>query len=63
MSLYERGHLVHLDKTGITAALPPATGATPVPKHPSHAEFDHAIAKFWFEASQVPIYLAAASCG
>lgn len=56
--LYQRGFLVHLDKSGVTAALPTPTGAAPVPPWPTAAEFDHALDEFWFEASQVPIYLA-----
>ncbi|MFC5748873.1 aminoglycoside 6-adenylyltransferase [Actinomadura rugatobispora] len=56
--LYERGHLVLLDKTGVTEGLPAATGAAPVPRRPGREEFDHAVAEFWFEATQVPIYLA-----
>ncbi|TCP56763.1 aminoglycoside 6-adenylyltransferase [Tamaricihabitans halophyticus] len=56
--LYQRGYLVHLDKNGIASNLPEPTGAAPVPARPSHDEFDNAIREFWFEASQVPIYLA-----
>lgn len=56
--VYERGYLVHLDKSGATASLPAPTGAAPEPPWPTAAEFDHALDEFWFEASQVPVYLA-----
>ncbi|WP_280269152.1 aminoglycoside 6-adenylyltransferase [Nocardia wallacei] len=56
--LYQRGYVVHLDKVGAAARLPAPTGAAPVPPRPTREEFDHALDEFWFEATQVPVYLA-----
>ncbi|RBO82942.1 aminoglycoside 6-adenylyltransferase [Nocardia puris] len=55
--LYKRGYLVHLDRTGIAARLPAPRDARPVPDPPSAAEFREVTDEFWFEATQVPIYL------
>ncbi|WP_454197534.1 aminoglycoside 6-adenylyltransferase [Nocardia sp. Marseille-Q1738] len=55
--LYERGYRVLLDKSGTTAALPPATGGHPVHR-PTAAEIDTTQREFWFEATQIPIYVA-----
>lgn len=57
-ALYERGYRVLLDKTGAAAALPAATGRAPAPPRPDRAAFDEALDEFWFEATQVAVYLA-----
>ncbi|RZQ63138.1 aminoglycoside 6-adenylyltransferase [Amycolatopsis suaedae] len=56
--LYQRGYVVHLDKAGVTAGLAAPTGAAPVPARPTREEFDEALDEFWFEATQIPVYLA-----
>ncbi|WP_067845109.1 aminoglycoside 6-adenylyltransferase [Nocardia lijiangensis] len=55
--LYQRGFRVHLDRTGLTARLPVPTGKTPKPAPPDLAEFTAVTEEFFFEATQVPIYL------
>lgn len=57
-SLYERGYTVLLDKAGLTAALPAASGRFPERALPSQLEFGAAVEEFWFEAFHVPRYLA-----
>lgn len=57
-AIYGRGYLVHLDKTGVTYALPPSTPAQPPWAPPSEREFVDGQREFWFEATQVPIYAA-----
>ncbi len=57
-SLYERGYLVHLDKTGVTRGLPVAPVVPAAPPLPDADEFATNQREFWFEATQVPIYLA-----
>ncbi|MDA3646745.1 aminoglycoside 6-adenylyltransferase [Saccharopolyspora indica] len=56
--LYQRGYVVHRDKTGITAGLPAATTAPPEQSPPTAEEFEENQHEFWFEATQAPIYLA-----
>ncbi|MHA4854327.1 aminoglycoside 6-adenylyltransferase [Rhodococcus sp. MSC1_016] len=56
-ALYQRGYLVLLDKTGITANLPAPTGR-PERARPTESEFVSNQREFWFEASQIPIYIA-----
>ncbi|MBF6465930.1 aminoglycoside 6-adenylyltransferase [Nocardia beijingensis] len=55
--LYQRGYRVLLDKDGSTTALPPATGSH-TPARPSAAEIEAAQREFWFETTQIPIYVA-----
>ncbi|WP_280242365.1 aminoglycoside 6-adenylyltransferase [Nocardia abscessus] len=55
--LYQRGYRVLLDKDGSTTALPPATGSH-TPTHPTAAEIEETQREFWFEATQIPIYVA-----
>ncbi|KZM73320.1 hypothetical protein AWN90_32190 [Nocardia terpenica] len=55
--LYQRGYLVRLDKTGLTDGLPAAAGP-PVGSGPTELEFVTNEREFWFEATQVPIYIA-----
>src|SRR5699024_7897329 len=57
-TLYQRGYLVHRDKTGITNGLAAATMAPPDKPAPTAGEFEANQREFWFEATQVPIYLA-----
>lgn len=56
--LYDAGYLVHLDKSGATADLPHATLEPPRRTPPTQAEFSAIETEFWFEATQVAIYLA-----
>lgn len=56
--LYQRGYIVHRDKTGITGGLPAAMMAPPVQSPPAVAELEANQREFWFEATQVPVYLA-----
>jgi len=55
--LYERGYRVLLDKDGLTAGLPAATGAAPRRPLPSAAAFGETVSEFWFEAAHMPTYL------
>lgn len=55
--LYERGYRVLLDKTGIAAALPTPTGPL-TDTRPSESDFVSNQREFWFEATQIPIYIA-----
>lgn len=55
--LYERGYRVLLDKDGLAAGLPAATGASPRRRPPSAAAFSRAAVEFWFEAAQIPKYV------
>jgi len=55
--LYERGYRVLLDKDGLTAGLPAATGAAPRRPLPSAAAFEETVSEFWFEAAHMPTYL------
>ncbi|WP_225724612.1 MULTISPECIES: aminoglycoside 6-adenylyltransferase [unclassified Nocardia] len=55
--LYERGYRVLLDKDGLAAGLPTASGR-PRAEPPTAAEFETNQREFWFEATQVPIYAA-----
>ncbi|MBA8805443.1 aminoglycoside 6-adenylyltransferase [Nocardioides ginsengisegetis] len=58
--LYNRGYQVLLDKTALTTGLPAATGIPTVPPRPEQAEFTRLESEFWFEATQVAVYLARA---
>jgi aminoglycoside 6-adenylyltransferase len=55
---YRRGYLVHRDRTGSTAALPRSNPTVPAWIPPTAAAFEAAQGEFWFEATQVPVYLA-----
>jgi aminoglycoside 6-adenylyltransferase len=56
--LYERGYRVLLDKEALAQGLPQATGAFPQPPAPTQRQFDAVVGEFWFEATQLPRYLA-----
>ncbi|MFN6548347.1 aminoglycoside 6-adenylyltransferase [Mycolicibacterium nivoides] len=56
-ALYQRGYLVLLDKAGVTADLPTPTGP-PTGARPTESEFVSNQREFWFEATQIPIYIA-----
>lgn len=56
--LYEHGYVVHLDKTGRTARLPKPRLDPPTPRLPSQSEFSGVESEFWFEATQVAVYVA-----
>ena len=55
--LYERGYRVLLDKDGIAATLPAATGAFPTKELPGQADFAATVEEFWFEAAHIPRYI------
>lgn len=55
--LYQRGYHVHLDRAGITADLPAPTGEPDRTPAPDLDEFTEVVEEFFFEATQVPIYL------
>ena len=55
--LYERGYRVLLDKDGMTAALPTATGAFPAKGLPGQWAFTATVEEFWFEAAHIPRYI------
>lgn len=56
--LYRRGYLVHRDRTGITEGLPAPPKTPPEQELPTPGEFETNQREFWFEATQVPVYLA-----
>lgn len=56
--LYNRGYRVLLDKTGLTERLPDATRIPEVSPRPEQGEFTRLESEFWFEATQVAVYLA-----
>lgn len=56
--LYDRGYTVLLDKTGLTEGLPDPTRVPHVSPRPEQAEFTRLESEFWFEATQVAVYLA-----
>lgn len=55
--LYQRGYSVLFDREGIAGVLPAPTGVVTHPV-PTAAEFLATVEEFWFEASQLPIYIA-----
>ena len=55
-SLYNRGYTVLFDRDGITDKLPAPTGL-PTPKLPSAAQFHETVEEFWYEATQIPVYI------
>ncbi len=56
--LYDHGFVVHCDKNGLLGRLPAARVAPPVHPLPAHDEYWSTVGEFWFEASQVPTYVA-----
>jgi aminoglycoside 6-adenylyltransferase len=48
---------VLLDKDGLAARLPAATGAAHVPRPPTQAEFDALVEEFWWESLYVAKHL------
>lgn len=56
--LYDHGYVVHLDKTGQTSRLPRPRLEPPTPRPPSQVEFSSIESEFWFEGTQVAVYLA-----
>lgn len=56
--LYDRGYTVLVDKTGLSEGLPDATRIPQVSPRPDQAEFARLESEFWFEATQVAVYLA-----
>ncbi|UCR89639.1 aminoglycoside 6-adenylyltransferase [Mycetocola spongiae] len=55
---YLRGYRILHDEGGHGAGLAPSRAGIPRRTPPTAAEFDRAQAEFWFEATQLPIYLA-----
>lgn len=56
--LYDRGYAVLLDKTGLAVGLPEATGTPHKSSPPAQPQFTRLESEFWFEATQVAVYLA-----
>jgi len=56
--LYRRGYLAHLDETGITRSLAPSDPRPPERSAPGAEEFEANQREFWFEATQIPVYIA-----
>ncbi|WP_036774411.1 aminoglycoside 6-adenylyltransferase [Photorhabdus australis] len=56
--LYQRGYKVLLDKTGVTNGLPEITHQLTKSHIPLSVEFNKNLREFWFEATQVPVYIA-----
>ncbi|MFW5418528.1 aminoglycoside 6-adenylyltransferase [Nocardiopsis sp. CNT-189] len=56
--LYRRGYLVHLDETGAARALEPSDPRPPERSAPDAGEFETDQREFWFEATQIPVYIA-----
>ncbi|MFI6729808.1 aminoglycoside 6-adenylyltransferase [Streptomyces atratus] len=56
--LYDHGFVVHCDKTGLLGRLPSARVAPPLRPLPRQEEYQRTVTEFWFEASQVPVYVA-----
>jgi len=56
--LYNRGYAVLLDKTGLSDGLPEPTLLSTLARRPQQAAFTRIESEFWFEATQVAIYLA-----
>lgn len=56
--LYDRGYAVLLDKTGLTVGLPEAAGTPQRSSPPTQPQFTRLESEFWFEATQVAVYLA-----
>jgi len=57
-SLHARGYRVLLDRDGLAARLPPPTLVAPERAAPTQEEFLRCCTVFWFEAAQLPGYLA-----
>ena len=56
--LYDRGYVVHLDKTERLSQLPAPSGASQPKRPPTQTEFTSVESEYWFEATQVAVYLA-----
>lgn len=56
--LHERGYRVLLDRDGLAARLPPASGRPPAAAPPTEEELRAVVEEFWFEAWHIPKYLA-----
>jgi aminoglycoside 6-adenylyltransferase len=56
--IYARGYAVRYDRNGITTRLPAPRGGLLQPALPTRAEFNAVRDEFWFEATQIPIYIA-----
>ncbi|MEY9873309.1 aminoglycoside 6-adenylyltransferase [Streptacidiphilus sp. MAP12-33] len=56
--LYGRGFVVHYDQTGLLEQLPASESPLPPVPEPSEAVFQRTVTEFWFEATQVPVYVA-----
>jgi aminoglycoside 6-adenylyltransferase len=57
-ALYNHGYVVHLDKTERLSQLPAPLVAPPTRQPPTQAEFASVESEYWFEATQVAVYLA-----
>lgn len=57
-ALYNDGYVVHLDKTERLSQLPAPSVAPPPRQPPTQAEFSSVESEYWFEATQVAVYLA-----
>lgn len=55
--LHERGYRVLLDRDGLAARLPRASGRPPVVALPTEEELRDVVEEFWFEACHIPKYL------
>jgi aminoglycoside 6-adenylyltransferase len=58
IDLYQRGYVVHLDKVGDLAELPRPTLVPAPATAPTQTEFSAVESEFWFEATQIAVYLA-----
>jgi len=56
--LYAHGYVVHLDKTERLSQLPAPLLAPPPRQAPTQTEFASVESEYWFEATQVAVYLA-----
>jgi aminoglycoside 6-adenylyltransferase len=56
--LHERGYRILLDRDGLAARLPPATGSPSPAALPTSGELRDVVEEFWFEAWHIPKYLA-----
>ena len=57
-AIYVRGYRVLLDKDGVAARLPRPRGRVTAPPLPDETAFRAVVDEFWFEASEIPKYLA-----
>ncbi|MFR9675581.1 aminoglycoside 6-adenylyltransferase [Streptomyces sp. TR02-1] len=56
--LYDHGFVVHYDTSGLTARLPAPRMTPPHHDAPEPGDYQRAVTEFWFEATQVPVYVA-----